>query len=174
MRRHFFSARSTRANDAPPTPERQADSFGASRSVCLGLPQSLRAEIITRLCPGGGVCGSSEATLALDRFGARTEELLRNTLYTLSANGLTLAELAPFLARSAFRTTCLKQVKNAEIPYFETRYDPLGTPMQAVMREPILNKTSAFTTDPHFRHIVGQEHSPFHSAKRWMIVTGSS
>jgi len=28
--------------------------------------------------------------------------------------------------------------------------------MRATMREPILNKTSAFTADPHFRHIVGQ------------------
>jgi hypothetical protein len=113
---------------------------------------------------------------ALDRFGARTDELLRNTLYTISANGLTLAELAPFLARSAFRTTCLKQVKNAEIrAYFETRYDPLGASMQAVMREPILNKTSAFTTDPHFRHIVGQAHSTFSLREAmdegyWIIV----
>jgi len=113
---------------------------------------------------------------ALDRFGARTDELLRNTLYALSANGLTLVELAPFLARSAFRTACLKQVKNAEIrAYFETRYDPLSTPMQAVMREPILNKTSAFTTDPHFRHIVGQEHSTFSLRKAmdkgyWIVV----
>jgi ABC-type phosphate/phosphonate transport system ATPase subunit len=40
---------------------------------------------------------------ALDRFGARTDELLRNALYTLSANDLTLVELSPFLARSAFR-----------------------------------------------------------------------
>jgi hypothetical protein len=31
--------------------------------------------------------------------------------------------------------------------------------MRANMREPILNKTSAFTADPHFRHIVGQERS---------------
>ena len=33
--------------------------------------------------------------------------------------------------------------------------------MRAVMREPILNKTSAFTADPHFRHIVGQRNSTF-------------
>src|SRR5260370_23703690 len=29
------------------------------------------------------------------------------------------------------------------------------------MREPILNKTSAFTADPKFRHIVGQQQSSF-------------
>ena len=33
--------------------------------------------------------------------------------------------------------------------------------MRAVMREPILNKVSAFTADPHFRHVVGQRRSTF-------------
>lgn len=33
----------------------------------------------------------------LARFGARTDELLRNALYVLSVNGLTLLELAPLL-----------------------------------------------------------------------------
>ena len=113
---------------------------------------------------------------ALDHFGARTEELLRNALYALSANGLTLIELSPFLAQSAFRTACLKQVKNAEIRgYFETRYDSMSDAMQAVMREPILNKTSAFTADPHFRHIVGQTRSTFSLREAmdkgyWVIV----
>ncbi len=43
------------------------------------------------------------------------------------------------------------------------------------MREPILNKTSAFTADPHFRHIVGQSRSTFSlleamDAGRWIIL----
>jgi hypothetical protein len=33
----------------------------------------------------------------------------------------------------------------------------LSDPMQAVMREPILNKASAFTTDKDIRHLVGQQ-----------------
>lgn len=93
----------------------------------------------------------------LDTFGARTDELLRNSLYALSANGLTLVELAPLLNHDGFRTACLKHVDNAEVrQYFELRYDQASEPMRATMREPILNKTSAFTADPHFRHIVGQ------------------
>ncbi|MDE3073846.1 MAG: ATP-binding protein [Chloroflexota bacterium] len=93
----------------------------------------------------------------LDSFGARTDELLRNSLFALAANGLTLVELAPFLTDSGFRTACLKRMENAEIrQYFELRYDQASEPMRATMREPILNKTSAFTADPHFRHIVGQ------------------
>ena len=113
---------------------------------------------------------------SLDRFGARTDELLRNTLYALSANGFTLLELGPFLARRAFRIPCLKRVHNPEIrAYFEARYDSLSDAMQAVMREPILNKTSAFTADPRFRHIVGQARSTFSLREAldegyWIIV----
>ena len=112
----------------------------------------------------------------LQYFGARTDELLRNSLYALSANGLTLVELAPFLTHAGFRAACVRRVGNAEIrQYFESRYDQASEAMRAAMREPILNKTSAFTADPHFRHIVGQEHSTF-SLKRamdeghWIIV----
>jgi hypothetical protein len=113
---------------------------------------------------------------SLDHFGARTDELLRNTLYALSANGLTLLELSLFLTHAGFRASCLKKVSNLEIrQYFELRYDQLSEPMRATMREPILNKISAFTADPHFRHIVGQERSTF-SVKEamdegyWIIV----
>lgn len=93
----------------------------------------------------------------LDSFGARTDELLRNSLYVLAANDLTLVELAMLLTHAGFRRVCLQKVDNAEVrQYFELRYDPASEPMRATMREPILNKTSAFTADPHFRHIVGQ------------------
>ena len=93
----------------------------------------------------------------LDSFGARTDELLRNSLYVLSANGLTLVELAPLLTHTGFRDACLKQVANADVrQYFEFRYNQASEPMRATMREPVLNKVSAFTADPHFRHIVGQ------------------
>jgi len=113
---------------------------------------------------------------ALDHFGARTDELLRNTLYALSANGLTLVEIVPFLTNGAFRAACLTKVPNADVrQYFELRYDRASEAMQATMREPILNKTSAFTADPKFRHIVGQEHSSFSFREAmdegyWIIV----
>ena len=98
----------------------------------------------------------------LDHFGARTDELLRNSLYVLSANGLTLLELAPLLTDAGFRAHCLKKTPNAEVrQYFEIRYGQASDPMKATMREPILNKTSAFTADPRFRHIVGQAKSTF-------------
>ena len=112
----------------------------------------------------------------LDHFGARTDELLRNALYVLSVNGLTLLELAPLLTLPGFRAKCLKQVPNAEVrQYFEFRYGQVSEPMRATMREPILNKTSAFTADPRFRHIVGQTQSTFSIKEAmdqgyWIIV----
>jgi hypothetical protein len=93
----------------------------------------------------------------LHTFGARTDELLRNSLLVLAANGLTLLELGLLLTDGLFRAVCLKTVANAEVrEYFESRYGAASEAMQAVMREPILNKTSSFTADPHFRFIVGQ------------------
>ena len=96
----------------------------------------------------------------LDSFGARTEELLRNALYVLRENHLTLLELSPLLTSAAFRTSCIQHVENAEVKaYFATRYDQHSEAMQAVMRDAILNKVSVFTADPHFRHILGQQQS---------------
>lgn len=96
----------------------------------------------------------------LDSFGARTEELLRNALFVLRENQLTLLELSPLLTNAAFRASCVKRVGNFEVQsYFTTRYDQASEAMQAVMRDAILNKVSVFTADPHFRHIIGQQHS---------------
>jgi len=96
----------------------------------------------------------------LDSFGARTEELLRNALYLLRDNELTLLELSPLLTNAAFRALCIRQASNFEVKsYFTNRYDQASEAMQAVMRDAVLNKISVFTADPHFRHIVGQQHS---------------
>src|SRR5882762_9561561 len=51
----------------------------------------------------------------LDSFGARTEELLRNSLYALADNGLTLLELAPLLTSAAFRAACVNRIQNADV-----------------------------------------------------------
>jgi energy-coupling factor transporter ATP-binding protein EcfA2 len=112
----------------------------------------------------------------LDTFGARTDELLRNALFAVAANDFTLLEVAPFLAHGGFRARCLKTVSNAELKqYFEIRYDQASEPMRAAMREPILNKISAFTADPRFRLIVGQQHSTFSIAQamdrgQWVVL----
>lgn len=98
----------------------------------------------------------------LDHFGARTYELLTNALFALSASKLTLVELTAFLSNRVFRARCLRNVLNPEVKaYFETRYDQASEAMQATMREPILSRTTVFTSDPKLRHLIGQQHSTF-------------
>lgn len=95
-----------------------------------------------------------------DFTGARTEELLRNSLLALSENNLTLLEVGLLLANDNFRATVLKHVTNDEIrEYFQLRFDPLSDAMKATMREPVLNKLTELTADPHFRFIFGQRES---------------
>jgi hypothetical protein len=98
----------------------------------------------------------------LDSFGARTEELLRNSLSVLSDGGLTLLELAPLLTDAAFRSSWLRKTNNTDVrDYFSLRYNPASEGMQTMFRDAILNKVSTFTADPHFRHILGQQRSTF-------------
>lgn len=112
----------------------------------------------------------------LDSFGARTEELLRSALHVLADNNLTLLELSPLLTNAVFRTSCLHRVQNTEIlSYFQTRFDTRSEAMQGVFRDAILNKVSGFTTDPRFRHILGQQRSTFSLLEamdhgRWVIL----
>jgi hypothetical protein len=98
----------------------------------------------------------------LDSFGARTEELLRNTLHVIAANSLTLLEIDPLLTNQEFRKSCLAQLTQPAVrDYFEHRFDTQSAGMQAAMRDPILNKVSVFTGDPKFRHLLGQQTSTF-------------
>lgn len=98
----------------------------------------------------------------LDSFGPRTEELLRNALHVLADNGLTILELMPLLTSGPFRAACIRRTQNSEVrDYFTLRYDRTSEAMQATWRDAILNKVSAFTADPHFRHILGQLRSSF-------------
>jgi len=99
---------------------------------------------------------------ALETSGPRTEELTRNSLFVLAANNLTLTEIRPFLTETVFRNTCLAKISDAEIrAYFETRYNQASEGMQAAIRDPLLSRAAAFTVDPRFRHIVGQQKSTF-------------
>lgn len=112
----------------------------------------------------------------LQGFGARTDELVRNSLFVLAENGLTLLELTPLLTDAMFRMGCLKNVTNSEVRnYFESRYGAASEAMQAVIREAVLNKVTAFSGDPHFRFIIGQQKSTFSIRRaldesKWVIV----
>jgi hypothetical protein len=102
----------------------------------------------------------------LDAFGGRTEELLRNTLLILQDNGFTIIEIGRLLTDPTFRAACIARSHNADAKaYFEQRYNRLSPAAQAEYREPVLNKVSVFSADPHFRHLLGQTGSLFRLAQ---------
>ena len=106
------------------------------------------------------VAGILKERWGLTTFGAPTEELLRNSLYVLAENGLTLVELAPLLTDSSFRAACLKKVTNPDVrDYWELDFEPLSVAMKGMRRGPVQNKVSEFVSDPHFKHILGQRQS---------------
>jgi hypothetical protein len=91
-------------------------------------------------------------------LGFRTEELLRNALYALSAGNETLLALPSFLSDPTFRTNVVQKLSpDDEVRlYWIKRYDRLSPKMQVAFREPILTRLSVFLTDPQIRDILGQ------------------
>ncbi len=131
----------------------------AERSIGLNLLESSPSQ---RFVQAAEISQVLRQRWHLDSFGARTEELLRNSIHTLADNDLTLVELPPLLTNAAFRANCLRHVSNAEVrAYFEGRFEIATPAMKGVLRDPILNKITEFTSDPRFRHAVGQANSTF-------------
>jgi hypothetical protein len=112
----------------------------------------------------------------VDSFGARTEELLRSSLYTLAGNDCTLADLPRLLAVSEFRRRLTEQLDHPDIAdYWRSRYEPLSEAMKAVFREPLLNKVTGFLTEPAARHLLGQPESTIDIGdvmrrRQWLII----
>jgi hypothetical protein len=105
----------------------------------------------------------------------RTEELLRNSLYTLSANDETLLRLSDLLTNGAMRAALVEKLPPGEVKsYWTDRYDKLSSKMQAVFREPILSRISSFIADSQIRDIVGQQKVPSASPRPCNGDCGSS
>lgn len=104
--------------------------------------------------------GILRARWGVEVFGPRSEELLRNVLYTLAINGLTLVEAPPLLTLAAFRKRLTSELPSADIQsYWRDRFEPLSDSMKATFREPLLNKITGLLVDPSTRHLLGQAES---------------
>jgi hypothetical protein len=138
--------------------------------------------VVPELHDAGGFRVAAELTRILkqrwhmDAFGARTEELLRNTLYTLAVNRQTLIEAPILLTSRPFRQQLVGRLTNTDVmAYWQQRYEPLSEPMKAVFREPLLNKITGFVTDPVSRHLLGQTHGTIDFAQamhegHWVLI----
>lgn len=112
----------------------------------------------------------------VDSFGARTEELLRNGLYTLAATGRTFGDFPKLLTDTVYRQSLTNQIEHPDIQaYWHDRYEPLSEAMKAAFREPLLNRATAFLIEPAARHLLAQERSTVDVAsvmrdRRWLIL----
>lgn len=109
-------------------------------------------------------------------WGPRMEELLRTAFITLSENGLTLLETERLLTDAHFREQMIRGLKHEAVrDYWQNRYGALSDKMQAVYREPLLNRMSVFTGDPGLRLMLGQGKSTIDFREvmdegKWLII----
>lgn len=109
-------------------------------------------------------------------WGPRMEELLRNTLLTLSLNNYTLLEAKALLSNPLFRIRLVSNLPAGEVKeYWLYRYNRLSESMQTTYREPLLNRLSVFVSDPSIRAMVGQVKSTINFRRimdqsQWLLV----
>lgn len=109
-------------------------------------------------------------------WGPRMDELLRNSFLTLAANNHTMLEVRTLLTDSSFRESLIEKLSFAEVKeYWYSRYNSLSDKMQAVYREPLLNRLSIFTSDSLIRSIIGQAKSTFSFREamdqgKWILI----
>ena len=96
-----------------------------------------------------------------DAWGARMEDLLKNTLIALIENNLTLAEVRPFLTNPDVRRRVLEKVNHDTCrDYFEQFYSHPRHKYNEWM-ESTLNKVDAFVFDPDIRQMLSSPASSF-------------
>lgn len=96
-----------------------------------------------------------------DSWGVRMEDLMRNSLIALGEAGLTLAELAQFLTRRAFRETVLEKVNHPIATEYFQRFNALTDRGQVTWIEPVMNKINAFFSDERIRQMFSHPKSSF-------------
>lgn len=103
-----------------------------------------------------------------EAWGARMEDILRNSFVTLAEHGLTLLELPRLLTDDGFRSGLVDGLESEEARgYWLDRFEPLAARTRAEWIESSLNKTSSFISDPWIRDMVGQTRSTI-DLRAWM------
>ncbi|MDO8552877.1 MAG: type IV secretion system DNA-binding domain-containing protein, partial [bacterium] len=96
-----------------------------------------------------------------DSWGARMEDLLKNTLIALIENDLTLAEVPLFLTDFNFRKLVLEKVKHPISRQYFERFDTLAPHTRNEWIESTLNKVNAFLSDDNVRQMFVSPKSTF-------------
>ncbi|MEK7610236.1 MAG: RNA-binding domain-containing protein [Patescibacteria group bacterium] len=96
-----------------------------------------------------------------DAWGARMEDLLKNTLIALIQNNLTLAELPLFLTDTEVRRKILGKVEHGVSRQYFNRFNSLPRRTQDEWAESTLNKVNAFLFDNSIRQLLASPKSSF-------------
>lgn len=96
-----------------------------------------------------------------DAWGARMEDLLKNSLIALIENNLTLAELPLFLTNAEVRRKVLERVNHGVSRQYFERFNSLRRNTQDEWMESTLNKVNAFLFDDSIRQMLSSPKSSF-------------
>ncbi len=96
-----------------------------------------------------------------DSWGARMEDLLRNTLIALIEADLTLVDLPQFLINGDFRLNTLDKVKHPITKQYFIRFNNLSPKTRDEWMESTLNKVNAFLSDDRLRDMFSFKKSSF-------------
>ena len=96
-----------------------------------------------------------------DSWGARMEDLLRNTLIALIEAELTLVDLPRFLIDEDFRLNVLDKVKHPITKQYFKRFNNLTPKTRDEWMESTLNKVNAFLSDDRIRDMFSFKKSSF-------------
>jgi type IV secretory pathway VirB4 component len=97
-----------------------------------------------------------------DSWGARMEDLLKNSLVCLIENNLTLLELPLFLTNDQFREQILKRVRHPIAQqYFKEHFSKLSEKTRHEWIESTLNKVDTFLFDDRIRDMLSCPTSSF-------------
>lgn len=96
-----------------------------------------------------------------DAWGARMEDLLKNTLVALIENNLTLADLPLFLHDADVRRKALEHTNHDTCQEYFARFNSLRKTTQDEWMESTLNKVSALIFDPDIRQMLSAPKSSF-------------
>jgi hypothetical protein len=97
----------------------------------------------------------------IDAWGARMEDLLRNTLIALTEAELTLDNLPRFLIDDDFRENVLERVTHPIAKKYFQRFNALAPRTREEWMESTLNKVNAFLSDDRIREIFSYQKSSF-------------
>ncbi len=96
-----------------------------------------------------------------DSWGARMEDLMRNSMIALGEAGYTLVDLPLFLSRRKFREIVLKTVTHPVVIEYFTRFEAMTDRAQVTWTEPVMNKVNALFSDDRIRLMFSSPRSSF-------------